>query len=159
MQSAAAKRSEPSASGAQRLPTRTRLRGCRTRSCTERPRRRRFTAEYKLHILKEAGACRRPGELGALLRREGLYTSHSTTWRRQRDQGALVAWRRPRGRPKSNPLAVETAKLRQRAERAEAQLAKAQKVIDIQGKLSALLEAWLETKSAAPAALTKAHAR
>ena len=125
----------------------------------ERPRRRRFTAEYKLRMLQQAEACTEPGEVGSLLRREGLYTSHLSTWRRQRDQGALAALRRSRGRPKRNPIEVENAKLRQRAERAEAELAKAQKVIEVQGKLSALLEAWLEPKSATPAAPAKAPAR
>jgi transposase-like protein len=57
----------------------------------EQAARRRFTAEYKLRILREAEACTRPGEIGALLRREGLYTSHLTYWRKQHDEGALVA--------------------------------------------------------------------
>ena len=52
-------------------------------------KRRRFTAEYRLRILKESDACKKPGELGALLRREGLYSSHLTHWRRQREEGAL----------------------------------------------------------------------
>ena len=56
----------------------------------ERPSRRRFSAEYKLKILRQAEACTRPGEIGALLRREGLYTSHLTAWRKQRDAGALA---------------------------------------------------------------------
>ena len=60
----------------------------------ERPRRRRFTAEYKLQVLREADACTRSGEAGELLRREGLYSSHLTTWRKQRDEGALVAFSR-----------------------------------------------------------------
>jgi transposase-like protein len=64
----------------------------------ERPRRRRFSAEYKLRIVREADACRRPGEIGALLRREGLYSSLLTEWRRARDAGALGALERPRGR-------------------------------------------------------------
>src|SRR6266536_665081 len=55
----------------------------------ERPQRRRFSAEYKLRILREADGCERPGEVGALLRREGLYTSHLTYWRKQRDAGAM----------------------------------------------------------------------
>jgi transposase-like protein len=55
----------------------------------ERPRRRTFTAKYKLKILREADACSQPGEVGALLRREGLYTSHLSAWRKQRDRGAL----------------------------------------------------------------------
>ena len=57
----------------------------------ERPRRRRFSAEYKLRIVREADACSRPGEIGALLRREGLYSTLLTEWRRARDSGALVA--------------------------------------------------------------------
>src|SRR6266705_6846172 len=57
----------------------------------ERPLRRRFSAEYKLRILREAEACTRPGEIGALVRREGLYTAHLSKWRRQRDAGALQA--------------------------------------------------------------------
>src|SRR5438128_12278314 len=64
----------------------------------ERPARRRFSAEYKLRVLGEVEACRRPGEVGALLRREGLYTSHLTYWRKQREAGALEALSRPRGR-------------------------------------------------------------
>src|SRR5216684_7995526 len=55
-----------------------------------KPQRRRFTAEYRLRILKQADACKKPGELGALLRREGLYSSHLITWRQQRARGALV---------------------------------------------------------------------
>jgi transposase len=62
--------------------------------------RRKFTAQYKLGVLTQVEACTRPGEVGALLRREGLYTSHLTHWRKQRDAGALQALGRPRGRPK-----------------------------------------------------------
>jgi transposase len=105
----------------------------------ERPKRRVFTAEYKLRIVQEADRRTRPGETGALLRREGLYTSHLSTWRKQRDQGALAALKQPRGRPKPSPLQIENAKLRQRAERAEAELAKARRVIEVQGNVSALL--------------------
>jgi transposase len=105
----------------------------------ERPKRRRFTAEYKLRILQAADACSRPGEIGALLRREGLYTSHLSDWRRQRDEGALAALERPRGRRRPNPLESENAELRRRLERAEADLAKARKVIEVQGNVSALL--------------------
>ena len=57
----------------------------------EKPQRRRFTAEYKIRILREADACAEPGEIGALLRREGLHCSHLTEWRRQREQGAWAA--------------------------------------------------------------------
>ena len=116
----------------------------------ERAKRRRFRAEYKLRILQQADACSEPGAVGALLRREGLYTSHLAAWRQQREHGALAALGRPRGRRKANPLALENAQLRQRAERAEAELTKAQRVIEVQGKLSALLEAMLDTKSALP---------
>ncbi len=105
----------------------------------ERPARRRFTAEYKLRIIHEAEACTQPGEIGALLRREGLYTSHLSAWRKQRDQGALQALARPRGRRKANPVERENAALRQRLEWAEAELAKARKVIEVQGNVSALL--------------------
>ncbi len=67
----------------------------------ERPRRRRFSAQYKLEILRQADACTRPGEIGELLRREGLYSSLLTEWRRARDSGALQALQRPRGRRKA----------------------------------------------------------
>jgi len=73
----------------------------------ERPKRRRFTAQYKLRILKEADTCTKNGEIGALLRREGLYSSHLTAWRGQRDKGALAQLSRPRGRKKADPLAAE----------------------------------------------------
>jgi transposase-like protein len=86
----------------------------------ERPRRRRFSAEYKLRVLREADACTRPGEIGALLRREGLYTSHLAGWREQRDAGALKALGRPRGRKPADRREAELAALSRRAERAEA---------------------------------------
>ena len=112
----------------------------------ERPQRRRFTAAYKLRIVQEAEACTEPGEIGALLRREGLYSSLLTEWRRAREVGALQALERPRGRKPANPLEAENAELRRRAERAEAELAKARKVIEIQGNVSALLEQMLGTE-------------
>ena|SRR5665811_466444 len=108
-------------------------------------KRRHFSAEYKLKILKQADACKKPGELGALMRREGLYSSHLSTWRRQRDEGALG---RKRGRKAADPLEKENAELRRRAERAEVELAKARKVIEVQGNVSALLEDLLGTESA-----------
>lgn len=111
-------------------------------------RRRRFSAEYKLRVLSEADACGRPGEVGALLRREGLYSSLLTEWRRQRERGALEALERPRGRPKADPRERELADLRRRAERAEAELVKARKVIEVQGKVSALLDDLLGPSSA-----------
>jgi transposase-like protein len=114
----------------------------------ERPKRRRFTAAYKLKIVREAEACTRPGEIGELLRREGLYSSLLTEWRRARDTGALEALERPRGRPKADPREREIAELRHRAERAEAELVKARKVIEVQGNVSALLGELLEPRGA-----------
>jgi len=109
----------------------------------EQAKHRRFTAEYKLRILQQADACTKPGEVGELLRREGLYTSHLTYWRKQRKDGALKELGRPRGRKPADRRDAEIAALRRRAERAEAELAKAKKVIEIQGNVSALLEQML----------------
>ena len=107
----------------------------------ERPRRRRFTAEYKLRIVREADACSRPGEIGALLRREGLYSSLLTEWRRARDSGALEALApRRRGPRGPSPEQVELDVLRRRLERSEAELETARRVIEVQGNVSALLE-------------------
>jgi len=114
----------------------------------ERPRRRTFTAAYKLKVLRETETCTKPGEIGALLRREGLYTSHLSAWRKQRDEGALKALSKPRGRPKPDPRDRGIERLRRRAERAEAELAKARKVIEVQGNVSALLEELLQAGGA-----------
>ena len=114
----------------------------------ERPLRRRFSAQYKLRILREAEGCTRPGEIGALLRREGLYSGHLSKWRRQRDAGALEALGRPRGRKPIDRRDLELAELRRRLERRETELAKARKVIEIQGNVSALLEQMLGTEGA-----------
>jgi transposase-like protein len=108
----------------------------------EKPVRRRFTADYKLRLLREADACRQPGQLGALLRREGLYASHLTTWRRQRDAGALAALRpKRRGRKVQsvNPLAAETERLRRENQRLAARLRQAETIIDVQKKVSEML--------------------
>ena len=114
----------------------------------ERAKRRRFTAEYKLRVLCEADACSQPGEVGALLRREGLYSSILSEWRKQREAGSLEALARPRGRKAAHPLEAENATLRRRAERAEAELEKARKVIEVQGNVSALLGQLLEPRGA-----------
>ncbi len=107
----------------------------------ERPRRRRFSAEYKLRIVREVDACSRPGEIGALLRREGLYSSLLTEWRRARDSGALVALAPKRRGPRGpSPEQVELGVLRGRLERAQADLETARRVIEVQGNVSALLE-------------------
>ena len=114
----------------------------------ERSRRRRFTAAYKLRIVREADACTRPAEVGALLRREGLYSSLLSEWRKQREAGSLQALSRPRGRKPPHPLEAENAILRRRAERAETELEKARKVIEVQGNVSALLGQLLEPRGA-----------
>jgi len=114
----------------------------------ERPKRRRFTAEYKLAILREAEACQRPGEVGALLRREGLYSSLLSEWRKQRDAGSLQALGRPRGRKPADPRDAQIAGLRRRAQRAETELEKARRVIEVQGNVSALLGQLLEPRGA-----------
>ena len=112
----------------------------------EQAKRRSFTAKYKLEILARADACSAPGEVGELLRREGLYTSHLTYWRKQRRDGALKELGRPRGRQPSDRRDAQIAELSERAERAEAELAKARKVIEIQGNVSTLLEQMLGTE-------------
>jgi hypothetical protein len=114
----------------------------------ERPSRRRFTAGYKLRVLREADGCSRPSEVGALLRREGLYSSILSEWRKQREAGSLEALERPRGRKPADPLEAENASLRRRLERTEAELEKARKVIEVQGNVSALLGQLLEPRGA-----------
>src|SRR6516164_4986934 len=114
----------------------------------EQAKRRSFTAEYKARILAEADACTRPGEVGELLRREGLYTSHLTYWRRQRKDGALKELGQPRGRKPVDRRDHEIAALTRKLERSEAELAKMKRVVEIQGNLSALLDEMLGTDSA-----------
>jgi len=108
----------------------------------EKTSRRRFTAKYKLDVLKKADACTHPGELGALLRREGLYSSNLTTWKRQRDQGLLDAMSpKKRGRKKieKNPLAKENAALQGEIKRLRLKLKKAETIIEFQKKISEML--------------------
>lgn len=106
-----------------------------------KPRRRTFTAEYKRRILNEADAARFSGTIGALLRREGLYSSHLVTWRRERDAGILDALTPQKRGPKSkrHPLEDENQKLRRQNERLTEQLRKAEIIIDVQKKVAALL--------------------
>ncbi len=109
----------------------------------ERAARRRFTAEYKLQVLREADQCARVGELGALLRREGLYSSHLTTWRRQWEHGALVALApKKRGRLAAavSPLARRVAELERDKTRLERRLKQAEAIIDAQKKLAEILD-------------------
>jgi transposase-like protein len=105
-----------------------------------KPTRRRFSAEYRLRILKEADACKKAGELGALLRREGLYSSHLITWRQQRDRGALTGMRATkRGRkprlvdPRVKQLEAENRRLQRKLQRAETIITFQKKVAEILG--------------------------
>lgn len=103
-------------------------------------KRRRFTVEYKLRILEEADRCTEPGQVGALLRREGLYASHLSNWRKTRDRWQLEAFRaQKRGRKTKYPDEAELAKLRRENERLRGELEKAEIIIDVQKKLSRLL--------------------
>ena len=106
----------------------------------ERPQRRKFTAAYKLAILEKYDHCAGDGDKGALLRREGLYSSLVTEWRRARDVGALGGLSTTPRKDRKAPHLVELDRATRRAERAEAKLATAQQVIEIQGKVSVLLE-------------------
>ena len=110
--------------------------------------RRRFSAEYKLRILKLADSCTEPGSLGALLRREGLYASNLKTWRRQRDEGTLEALSpKKRGRKaiERNPLALEVERLRRENEKLSNRLKQAELIIDVQKKVSQMLGITLES--------------
>lgn len=104
--------------------------------------RRRFTTEYKRRILREADACTEPGAIGALLRREGLYSSHLTKWRAQRERGALAGLTpKPRGpapKPK-NPLAGKVAALERAVSREKARADRAEALVELQKKVAELL--------------------
>ena len=105
-----------------------------------KPTRRRFSAEYKLAVLDQYEGLTDPGTKGALLRREGLYSSHIVEWRRARDVGALKELA-PKARPaKHNAEQIELDRLRRRNERLEDDLAKHRLALEIQGKASELLE-------------------
>src|SRR5512144_2328855 len=113
----------------------------------DRPRRRVFTPEYKLAILAEYDQLTEPGARGLLLRREGLYSSHLVEWRRARDADALAAQGR---RPGKSAEQAEIERLRRRAERAEAELAKTKAALDVVGKAHALLELLSEIADSDP---------
>jgi transposase len=101
--------------------------------------RRRFSAKYKAKVLAEYDTLERSAR-GAMLRREGLYSSLITTWRQQRDTGAEAALARTVGRPKNDPRDREIARLQREVDRLAGELDKSRRVVEIQGKLSALLE-------------------
>jgi transposase-like protein len=106
-------------------------------------KRRQFSPQYKLRILKEADACTEKGQLGALLRREGLYNSHLTTWRRSRQQGSLESLSpKKRGpKPKADKKKTREAQLESENRRLRKKLNQAEAIIEIQKKVYALLEA------------------
>jgi transposase-like protein len=105
----------------------------------ERAKRRRFTAEYKLRILRQADACKGDGDLGALLRREGLYSSHLTTWRRQRDEIAEAGLKARKRGPKPTAADPRVKRLERENARLKQRLDEAEMVIEFQKKLSKLL--------------------
>ncbi len=106
--------------------------------------RRRFAAEYKERILAQADACTKAGQIGALLRREGLYRSHLAKWREQRKQLGLAGLAPQKRGPKPDPQAAEIARLQRENERLLARLRRAENIIDVQKKVAQLLGAPLD---------------
>jgi transposase-like protein len=109
---------------------------------SERPKRRTFTAQQKLRILEETDRATGSGEVGAILRREGLYSSSLTDWRRQRAAGTLTALTPAKRGPKpeaAHPLAAELAAERRKTAALQKRLDQAEAIIDVQKKISALL--------------------
>jgi transposase-like protein len=110
------------------------------------PRRRQFSAGYKLEVLEQADRCRDAGAIGALLRREGLYSSHLASWRAARREGSLAQLSRKRGsKPTQSPESQEVERLGRENARLRRELEKARKVIEVQKKLSEILDVDLET--------------
>lgn len=107
----------------------------------EKATRRTFTADYKQRILAQADACSDPGCIGKLLRSEGLYSSHLSKWRAEREQAIRAGLSKPRGRKpqEPNPLAGENARLQAEIQRLQMRLTQAETIIDVQKKLSQLL--------------------
>lgn len=108
----------------------------------EKKPRRKFTAQYKLRILEEAEACAGTGQIGAVLRREGLYYSNLTTWKRQKEEGLLEALSpKKRGRKvkEKNPLSQKVTQLERENERLRKKLKQAETIIDVQKKISEIL--------------------
>jgi transposase-like protein len=116
---------------------------------SEKASRRKFTADYKLRILKEAETCQHAGQRGALLRQEGLYSSHLTTWRRQAERGTLQALSPRRRGPKArtpNPLMKRVATLERENQHLRHQLKQAETIIEVQKKISEILQGSPEPK-------------
>ena len=105
----------------------------------EKAKRRQYTAEYKLRILQEVDACKGTGEIGRLLRREGLYSSLVSKWRQQREQGSLEGLGPHKRGPKADPQAAELARLRRENERLRKRLEQAELIIDVQKKVAQIL--------------------
>jgi transposase-like protein len=108
----------------------------------EKAQRRRFEATYKLRVLEEADRCAEPGQLGELLRREGLYSSHISVWRRQRDEGALDALgpkKRGRKPKRKDPVTLENERLTRENKRLAERLRQAEAIIEVQKKVSEML--------------------
>ncbi len=105
----------------------------------EKAKRRHFSPEYKLRVVREADACRGEGQLGALLRREGLYSSHLTTWRRQRETGALAGMRARKRGPKGRGEDPRVKQLLRENARLQRELKQAVTIIDIQKKVAGIL--------------------
>lgn len=123
-------------------------RSLRDPEVVESATRRRFSAGYKLRIIKLADSCTEPGSLGVLLRREGLYASNITTWRRQRDKGTLEALSPKKRGPKTlepNPLTAENQQLKRENEHLSKRLRQAELIIDVQKKVSQMLGIALES--------------
>ena len=108
-------------------------------------KRKGFTAAEKLRILREVDACQGTGEVGALLRREGIYSSYLTTWRRQREAGELDGLVPRKRGPKPDPQAIELAKLRRENARLQERLQRAELIIDFQKKVAQMFGGTLET--------------
>ena len=105
----------------------------------ERAKRRQFSAEYKLRILREADACKGSGEIGALLRREGLYSSHLVLWRRQRETRALTGMRARKRGPKAKEVDPRVRQLERENVRLQRRLKQAETIIEIQKKVAGML--------------------
>ena len=104
-----------------------------------KPKRRRFSAEFKVRIVEEADACTQPGEITALLRREGLYSSHLVNWRQEYRSGAVAGLAKRRGPQAKDPVVLEKEELERKVARLEHRLHQAEKIIEVQKKLSELL--------------------
>ncbi len=114
--------------------------GARDPEVLEKPKRRKFSAQFKLQMLQKADACTMPGEIGALLRGEGLHSSHLSDWRKAQREGALGALSKKRGRkPRRDPAAREIDRLKKQNQRLQDKLRQAEAIIGIQKKVSELL--------------------